>query len=182
MSGPSPGAEPAQAQPVPPVLAGDTRQAELPLADIDGFPNLAAAQAVWERAAADRLPQRLDVVDLPRSLLPYVMLLDVEDGALRIRLAGTQVCALHGGELAGKTTDSFFTPDQAASVVDSARAVVTSGRPSLARRAYVSLDGRYWSYVRLLLPLAPRSSGVPSVFKAAEPNSLKSIGSIKPRA
>lgn len=174
---PARGAESGMAEPDTTVLAFDARQTELPLADIAAFPNLATALKVWEQTAEGGLPDRLDVVDLPRRLLPYVMLLDLEEDVLRVRLAGTRVCDLHGGELAGKTTDTFFMPDQARSVVVGAQTVVSTGRPSLMRRTYVALDGRYWSYVRLLLPLAPRPSGVPSLFKAAEPNTLKSIGS-----
>jgi hypothetical protein len=119
---------------------------------------------------------RIDPLDLPREVLPTVMMLDLErspePGALRVRLAGTEVCAKHGSELKGKTTDDFFAPEDAGQVVESALETARTGRPSLARRSYVSLNGRIWRYVRLIMPLSRQGGPVDSFFKVADPRTM----------
>lgn len=153
---------------------------ELPLAALPDYPLLDAAVRLWrdESAAQGRLPARLDPLLLPRALLPYVMLLDLEqDGArplLRIRLAGTEVCAKHGREMRGLTTDDFFHADDADAVVGAALAVAAGGEPSLARRSYITLRDSAWSYVRLILPLSRAGGTVDSFFKVADPASMRS--------
>ncbi|MEX2628319.1 MAG: PAS domain-containing protein [Tistlia sp.] len=121
------------------------RHEELPLHALSDFPILEACHRTWrDSAVGDALPSRVDPLDLPREGLPTVMMLDLEPAPalLRVRLAGTEVCAKHGGELKGKTTDDFFEPEDAALVVEAALAVAQSQRPSLARRSYVSINGR----------------------------------------
>lgn len=152
---------------------------ELSMDCIADYPNLARTLEVWQKASRCGLPERLDVCDLPKQLLPYIMLLDLEPDALRFRLAGTRFCDLHGSELSGKTADVFFLQEQAEDVLETARVVTQTKKPSLARRSYISLHGRYWTYVRLLLPLASRPSGNPALFKAAEPKSLTNTGSVE---
>lgn len=154
---------------------------DLPLSDLAAYPLLSQATALWQAGidATGRLPVRLDPLELPRELLPYVMLLDLEEAGLRarlrIRLAGTEVCAKHGREMKGLTTDDFFHPDDADAVVTAAQAVARSRQPSLARRSYITINDRMWSYVRLILPLSRDGETVDSFFKVADPASMRSL-------
>ncbi len=156
------------------------RHEELSLSELDGYPLLAACHRVWRESGEDgALPTRIDPLDLPREILPTVMMLDLEEDGerpqLRVRLAGTEVCAKHGGELKGKTTDDFFQPDDAGAVVSSVVAIARSGTPSLARRSYVSLNRRNWRYVRLIMPLSRDGERVDSFFKVADPGSMMEL-------
>lgn len=148
---------------------------ELPLSDLAAFPHLAAVHEVWRGAGGGGLPRAVDPVEIPRPLLPYVMLLDLEPDPwrLRVRLAGSYICERHGGELRGRTTDDFFHGDDAALVVDAAVRAAGSGRPNLARRRYVMLNDRLWQYVRLILPISRRGHGVDGFFKVLDPSSLR---------
>lgn len=109
------------------------------------------------------------------------MLLDLEEAGLRarlrIRLAGTEVCAKHGREMKGLTTDDFFHAEDADAVVTAAQAVARSRQPSLARRSYITINDRMWSYVRLILPLSRDGKTVDSFFKAADPASMRPLSS-----
>lgn len=151
---------------------------ELSLQALAESPVLSAVHDIWreEVERSGRLPQRLDPLRLPRAILPYVMLLDLEEKRgghlLRIRLAGTEVCAKHGREMKGLTTEDFFQPQDADAVTRSALEIARTRQPSLARRAYVTLGDRCWSYLRLILPLSRDGKTVDSFFKAADPVSM----------
>lgn len=149
---------------------------ELPLDDLVQSPDLAAVHALWVEAGCGSLPGHLDPLSLPRPLLPYVMLLDLETDPtrLRVRLAGTFVCEKHGTELKGKTTNDFFHPDDAQTVVNAAVRVAENGQPSLATRSYVALNGELWRYTRLILPLSRDGQTVDSFFKVLDPTTLLS--------
>ncbi len=149
---------------------------ELPLDRLGDHPSLVALYDVWRaRRVGDALPPPLEIFDIPRPLLPYIMLVDLEReaGLLRIRLAGTEVCERHGGEMKGLTHADFFDAGDAATVYDDARRVAASGRPSLTRRVYMAINHRYWSYVRLRLPLSRAGLTVDSFLKAVEPASMR---------
>jgi hypothetical protein len=149
---------------------------ELPLDHLPRFPALDALHAYWTRlidAAGGVLPAKVDPLQIDPVLLPYLMLLDIEpDGRLRVRLAGTMVCNKHGGEMRGKTTDDFFRPADAAAVVAAGHHVAETGRPSLARRSYVGIDNKLWSYVRLMLPISRSGTDVDGLVKTLEPATL----------
>lgn len=150
------------------------RETELPLAEASA--NLRQVLEIWHRETERRgaPPSGLDVTELPRPLLPYLMLLDLDRarGRLVVRLAGTEVCAKYGGELKGKTTHDFFRPADARIVYESALRVAESGEPSLARREYVNIDDRLWRYTRLILPLSRDGRRVDSFFKTLDPATL----------
>lgn len=156
---------------------------DLPMSDLAAYPLLGQATVLWrtEFDAAGRLPTRLDPLTLPRDLLPYVMLLDLEQAGprarLRIRLAGTEVCAKHGREMKGLTTDDFFHADDADAVVTAALTVAATRQPSLARRSYITINDRVWSYVRLILPLSRDGETVDGFFKVADPASMRALSS-----
>ncbi|MFN4284019.1 MAG: PAS domain-containing protein [Alphaproteobacteria bacterium] len=150
----------------------------LPLAALADYPDLAALHRVWTEArdaAAAPWPARLDMPDIPRHLLPYVMILDLERAPrplLRVRLAGTYVCEKYGRELKGRTTDDFFAPQDAQHVVESALRTAKTSAPDLARREYITLNGGLWRYVRLILPMSRNGVEVDSFFKVLDPVSL----------
>jgi hypothetical protein len=144
-------------------------------ADLERYQLLKRVHESWLRGHQDgRPPARIDPLDVPAATLPYVMLLRLDDDTrLTVTLAGSFVCALHGGELRGASTDDFFTPEQAASVVEAARAAAATNQPDIAARRYITLSQRSWSYVRLILPLAPDGQGRPRFYKVLDPDSLE---------
>jgi len=150
----------------------------LPISTMVDYPDLAALHRVWleaRDAAGARWPARLDMIEIPTRLLPYVMILDLERDPrplLRVRLAGTYVCDKYGRELKGHTTDDFFAPQDARNVVESALRSAESSEPDLARREYITLNGGLWRYVRLILPLSRNGQSVDSFFKVLDPASL----------
>jgi hypothetical protein len=148
---------------------------DIPLTEIGQYPNLADALQSWQQSEGQRAPRGVDPVAMPKVLLPYVMLLDLEENPdrLRVRLAGTYVCQKYGGELRGRTTDDFFSAADARHVVNSALTVARLGIPSLAERTYVNLEGGLWSYVRLIAPLSRSGTKIDSFFKVLDPNSLQ---------
>lgn len=151
---------------------------ELPLNQISDYPLLETCYRQWlETASPDRLPARLDPVELPRQVLPLVLLLDLERAplALRIRLAGTAICERHGRELRGRTPADIFEAGDARLLTDVALSAAATRRPSLARRSYVMLDERQWNYTRLLLPLSRGGGAADSFFKVADPASMRRV-------
>ena len=159
---------------------------DIPLTEIGQYPDLAAALQSWQMSDGCpsntfRAPRIVDPMNLPKPLLPYVMLLDLEGDmerrpSLRVRLAGTYVCDKYGGEMKGRTTDDFFAPDDARHVVDSALTVARLGIPSLAERQYINLDGGLWSYVRLIAPLSRDGQRIDGFFKVLDPATLSQCG------
>jgi hypothetical protein len=151
---------------------------EIPLTEIGRFPDLAAALQSWQQSVGTRAPRQVDPLALPKALLPYVMLLDLEEAParLRVRLAGTYICDKYGSELRGATTDDFFAPADAQQVVASALTVAKFGIPSLAQRDYVTLDGGLWSYVRLIAPLSRDGCKIDGFFKVLDPATLQNLG------
>ncbi|WP_374764331.1 PAS domain-containing protein [Yunchengibacter salinarum] len=149
-------------------------QEELPLDNAS--PALHSLIDLWFRRtqAQGRIPAAFNMRDIPPRILPYVMLLtlDRERDRLIVRLAGTEVCQRHGGEMKGKTTDDFFEPVDAAIVVKSALDVAHNKTPSLARRNYVNIDGKSWHYTRLIMPLSSDGETVDGFFKTLDPDTL----------
>lgn len=158
-------------------ISNSARHTELSLDGIQEYPTLAAAYHAWMANKDAGGDGRLDPTEIPRKLLPTVMIVELApDFSIgHVRLAGTFVCQIYRGELKGKTVDDFFKPDDAALVMGALRHCVESGAPSLAKRSYVSLEGDRWEYVRLLLPESGRESGPKRLFKAMEKSTLKRL-------
>ncbi|WP_416896560.1 MAG: PAS domain-containing protein [Minwuia sp.] len=154
-----------------------SKHTELDIGEIGNFPLLDHMCRFWREANDGDVPVRIEPFDVPAKLMPYVMLLDLEEEPrrLRVRLAGTAVCDKHGGELKGKTTDDFFLEDDARAVVDAALVAAETRQPTLARREYIGLDDRLWGYVRLILPLSSDGVKIDRFFKAVEPHTLHEI-------
>jgi hypothetical protein len=72
------------------------------------------AHDYWSgKRGGDTLPSRteIDPVEMPR-LLPYLMLIEVIDGRIRYRLAGTQVVANAGFDFTGRFLDELKFPNR----------------------------------------------------------------------
>lgn len=150
---------------------------EIPLTDIGAYRDLAEVYAVWmDKCGGAAFPQHIDMLDLPPSLLPYVMVLERDpDAGLVIRLAGTYVCERHGGELRGKTPADFFPDGESQKVEQAILGVGEARAPSLAKRTYIHLNDSYWSYVRLVLPLSSDGHTVDKFFKVLDPATLSTV-------
>jgi hypothetical protein len=152
------------------------RYEEIDLSRIGEFPVLARCHALWQAAhRAGGLPAAVDVALVPEETLPYTMLLDYlpEKRDVRVRLAGTYVGERATFADTGKGLRSFFSELDANIVFDSLETVARAGRPSLARRDYVSIEGKRYRYVRLILPVALDGREVSGFFKTIEPSSLE---------
>ena len=129
-----------------------------------GEPDFIALFDYWRhQAPPGRLPgrQHLDPLDMPRDLLPLVMLFDVEsaiDGAqFRVRLAGTKVVQLLGREPRGLLLRQLGLTE-AGNLTSAFRAAVTLAAP-VVYSAPLTLPSRRQVWARRLgLPLA--SDGV----------------------
>lgn len=154
-----------------------TEHEDLPFEQISDYPVLQSVYQLWAQDLP-RLPRQLDPTEIPPSALPYVLLLDLEHNPtdLRIRLAGTRVCELHGKELRGRSAADFFNQKDANTVLKAALLCAESRQPSLAHRRYVSLHDRLWGYTRLLMPLSSDGVNVDRFFKLVEPSTLSSLG------
>ncbi len=111
---------------------------------------------------------------VPAEALPYTMLLDYLPvrGDVRVRIAGNYVGErAHFGE-SGQGLRGFFSETDATVVYDSLVRIADAREPSLARRDYVSIEGRSYSYTRLILPLAADGGRVSGFFKTIEPTTL----------
>lgn len=153
------------------------RNENLPLSAVDGFPVLKDVLDWWHRAGTGGVPRAVDPTDLPRKALPHLMLVDLvgtEDAV--IRLAGTLPCDLYGRELKGTSVHAFFEREGAVQVLKDLNAVADSGTPSLTLRSYVALNGKFWSYARLVLPIYPDGERATRILKALEPGSFREVG------
>lgn len=148
---------------------------ELPMADIASYPMLAACHAAWLAARrGGRLPAVIDIAALPPEVMPYTMLLDYlpEQHDVRVRIAGNYVGERTSADHGGRRLGNFFSEHDAGIVFASMARIAATGQPSLARRSYVSLEGRQFSYVRLIMPLSLDGVSVTGFFKTIEPATL----------
>lgn len=152
------------------------RHAELPLADLDRYPVLAACVRAW-RGAPKRgaLPAALPADLVPPEAQPYTMLLDFLPDArdARVRFAGNYVGERARFDIVGRTLRGYFTDEDARIVYDGLALAARTRAPTLARRDYVSIDGQGCRYVRLILPLASDGENVDGFFKTVEPSTLE---------
>ncbi len=151
------------------------RYEELPLSAIGECRVLSKCFAAWNAGRVDgRLPASIDMALVPDEALPYTMLLDYlpARGDVRVRIAGNYVGErAHFGE-SGLGLRGFFSETDAAVVYESLVRIAETREPSLARRDYVSIEGRSYSYTRLILPLAIDGERVSGFFKTIEPSTL----------
>lgn len=158
----------------PPSLKLD-RYTEIPIAGIGDFPVLAKCFAAWKTGCADgRLPASMDMTLVPDEVLPYTMLLGYIPAQrdVRVRIAGNYVGERSTFGDTGKGLRGFFNETDAGIVFESLVRIAETREPSLARRDYVSIEGRRYGYTRLILPLAADGQSVSGFFKTIEPATL----------
>jgi hypothetical protein len=118
---------------------------------------------LWrDRCEADRLPARaaFDPFDM-RKLLGRIVLLDVLQAPLRFRfrLVGTDWVARFGLDPTNTFVDDFPRVPSRAFIKDIMSKVALGRRPLMVRRSVI-IDGEYFRYGMLLLPLASDGSTV----------------------
>lgn len=148
---------------------------ELPLSEIGKYGVLNGLYQAWQKACDTDIPVRLDPLDLPKSALPHVMLVDLTESPRNavIRLAGTLPCDLYGRELKNTSIFEFFSKEDADKTLDDLFQTAVSGEPMLTDRSYVGINGKNWTYIRLLLPLNRQDGRATRILKAIEPFSFK---------
>ena len=112
-----------------------------------------------EKAGARAMPQRSDLHpgQFPR-LLPYISLVEVEDGRCRIRLAGTRLRDVYDRETTGLYVDQLDWGDKRDYWLAAYRRIVEEGKPAQwvirGPRLHKEHLVQYW----LKLPLAREGS------------------------
>lgn len=112
----------------------------------------------WHKARGVRpWPARIDIDpgDIPRAVLPQVMLLDVlAENDFSYRLIGTGVTTALGRDLTGQSVTSTWYGNSYERLVDVYRQVATTGQPM-----HATGEGRwkdhYWKFEAVVLPLGP---------------------------
>lgn len=162
-------------------LSPSERHAELPLAELERYPVLAACVKAWREAPRrGELPACLPVDRVPAEAEPYTMLLDYlpETRDARVRFAGHYVGERARFDAAGRTLRGYFDESDAEIVFDGLARAADTRAPTLARRDYVAIDGRHCRYVRLILPLASDGKTVDGFFKTVEPSTLEVLSPV----
>lgn len=123
-------------------------------------PDFVALFEYWCRQApAGLLPgrQHLDPLDMPRDLLPRIVLFDVEralDGPqFRVRLAGTKVVEMLGREPRGTRLHELGLAE-AGNLISALKAAVTLGAPVVYSAPLILPSKRHLWARRIGLPLA----------------------------
>ncbi|MBL8807834.1 MAG: hypothetical protein JNN22_13390 [Rhodospirillales bacterium] len=158
----------------PPNLKLD-RYTELPISSIGECPVLSKCFAAWKVGrAGGRIPAAMDMSLIPDEALPYTMLLDYrpELRDVHVRIAGNYVGERANFGSSTRGLRGFFNDADAEIVFESLVRIAATGEPSLARRDYVTIEGRRYGYTRLILPLSADGRTVTGFFKTIEPASL----------
>lgn len=114
--------------------------------------------AYWERKRGDRrMPARddLDPLDFP-ALLPNVILVDVmpPDGRLKVRLVGTLVVQMFGGDYTGKYLDEIDFGEEGQTIQDEYAAAATEANAIFTDHRFRELGGHTFDIERVILPLS----------------------------
>jgi hypothetical protein len=115
----------------------------------------------WRGKCRDgRLPGRRDIdpLDLPRTMLPNMLLLDVERGGaaprFRVRLAGTGFVALYGYEVTGRYFDELAPAAAVAPLMEALHAIVATREPRYLASPLTAPNKNFCWIKRFALPLA----------------------------
>lgn len=112
----------------------------------------------WNRRRAGRaMPARADIdpVDIPR-LLPNLLLLEVEPGSgrLKVRVAGTAVVDMYGGDYTGRYLDEIEFGDRRPAVLHDYLACLRSRQPYISEHSFWTRRGVTVRMERVILPLS----------------------------
>jgi hypothetical protein len=153
----------------------EDRHRDLDLAALDSYPALAECVRIWRNACRDgELPAALPADEVPEAVKPFTMLLDYlpERRDARVRMVGHYVGERADFETIGRNLRGYFNDEDAQIVYAGLERAATTRGPSLAKRDYVSIEGKRFRYVRLILPLASDGRNVDGFFKTIEPLTL----------
>ncbi|MCR9070755.1 MAG: PAS domain-containing protein [Alphaproteobacteria bacterium] len=136
-------------------------------------PSLAGLYDHWRRLVEKlgRLPRRseIDPIDLPRALLPGMMVIEREEtGRFLCRLAGTRLREIMGFEPTGRYVDEIMSPiasdlrmSMYTQALNEKRAVFCRMRFAVPGKEFVACD-------RLYVPALGDETGVPTVLFGAQ--------------
>jgi hypothetical protein len=128
-------------------------------------PRLRTCHDYWRglgRADACPAYRDFDVVDVPRELLPFLILLDVLEGGadFRYRVVGTGVTEAIGRDFTGETVTEYRHRHEPPGVADGYRRVAAEVRPDLYQGTLESVGKEFIAYERLAMPLAGEDGAV----------------------
>lgn len=131
--------------------------------DAAALGDLSQLLMIWrDRCQADRLPARaaFDPLEM-RKLLGRIVILDVLQAPLRFRfrLVGTDWVTRFGLDPTNTFVDDFPRVQSRAFIKDIMTQVALGRKPLMVRRSVI-IDGEYFRYGMLLLPLASDGSTV----------------------
>jgi len=132
-------------------------------------PRLRRLYSYWlERTGSRRFPARRDIdpLDIP-YILPHLMLVDVLRHPLRfsVRVHGTERARRAGYDLTGKPLDGIPNPEYRSYAIERCKGLVETKEPTLVHYAR-ELDGRYYRYEALWLPLSEDGKRVSQLISA----------------
>jgi hypothetical protein len=126
------------------------------------------ARSFWHRVRGSRsMPDLSDIdpVEMPRSILPHVFLVNVLEHPRRyvFRLAGTKV-EEHVGPIKGKSPDGLNFGAEASNILRQYDKTVSHRTPTEFRPNFIGTDRRRYHFTRLLMPLSPNDKDVRWLF------------------
>lgn len=120
----------------------------------------------WRSLATERkFPTRdaIDPLSIP-ELLPYILLLDVENDDFRFRLVGEAVNARYGGQIKGYSLTELLEGQILAETLDEHIRCVGSTAPVFTRNTINTIDSDDRKlYQRLILPLSDNGTDIQSI-------------------
>lgn len=127
-------------------------------------PMLLSAYDLWVTNLRGRtLPSRADFdpVDMPK-LLPHIILVDVENPGprLRVRLSGTNVVNVFGGDYTGQYLDEIDFGDARQKILHDYIFAVDAKRPLFSDHKFRRLSGTYLNIERVILPMSDNDDSV----------------------
>ena len=122
-------------------------------------PRLRAFQAYWRGLAPDGAVaaySAFDVVQLPRPLVAFLILLDVIEAGrdFRYRVVGTGVVDAIGRDFTGETVSEYRHRHEPPAVAEGYRRVCDRRAPDLYQGTLESVGKEFIRYERLAMPLA----------------------------
>lgn len=131
-------------------------------------PRLQAFHDYWNqlRGPSPAPPRSaFDIIQVPRDLLPHLILLDVLDDrkSFRYRVVGTEVVSRVGREFTGETVQEYYGLHEGPEVIDGYISVVEGRRPHVFTASLRSIGKDFLTYDRLAVPLLGGSGAVEQI-------------------
>ena len=105
----------------------------------------------------------IDPLSIP-ELLPYILLLDVENQDFRFRLVGEVVNTRYGGQIKGRSLTELLEGDILAETLDEHFRCISSIAPVFTRNTVYTIDSDDMKlYQRLILPLSDDGAQVQAI-------------------